>query len=281
MRIVIAATHRVFASALGLLLRRSGRDVVGYAMDLDAVADMIVRERADACLVDADMPWEPEVIAAAMAASPGTAFVVLADGPSAGLGRALSAGVHGVLLKSDDFIELTRVLTAARARVDRRTAGRPVLSQSVQAARRAMRARRRPELACPLTPREREVLSRLVRGESTLAIAESMGVRLSTTRTHIDSVLMKLGVHSRIEAVAHAVREGIVDVADGDTGRDRAIGEVFTGLCEPRCSSSSATGSSPRAWRRFSLVSRISTQWWRTARSRPSTSWSRASPTPR
>lgn len=283
MRIVIAATHRVFASALGLLLRRSGRDVVGYAMDIDAVADMIVRERADACLVDADMPWEPEVIAAAMAALPGTAFVVLADGPSAGLSRALSAGAHGVVLKSDDFIELTRVLTAARARVDRRTAGRPVLSQSVQAARRTMRARRRPELACSLTPREREVLSRLVRGESTLAIARSMGVRLSTTRTHIDSVLMKLGVHSRIEAVAHAVREGIVDVADGGagTGRDRAIGEVFSGLCEPRCSSSLTTESSPRAWRRFSPLSRISTRWWRTARSRPSTSWPRASPTPR
>jgi two-component system nitrate/nitrite response regulator NarL len=43
-------------------------------------------------------------------------------------------------------------------------------------------------------------------------MARSMGVRLSTLRTHIDSVLIKLGVHSRLEAVAYAVREGIVEV---------------------------------------------------------------------
>jgi two-component system, NarL family, nitrate/nitrite response regulator NarL len=46
-------------------------------------------------------------------------------------------------------------------------------------------------------------------------MARSMGVRLSTTRTHIDSVLIKLGVHSRLEAVAYAVREGIVEVPGG------------------------------------------------------------------
>jgi two-component system nitrate/nitrite response regulator NarL len=43
-------------------------------------------------------------------------------------------------------------------------------------------------------------------------MARSMGVRLSTLRTHIDSVLIKLGVHSRLEAVAYAVREGIIEV---------------------------------------------------------------------
>lgn len=223
LRIVIASTHRVFAGALGFLLRRSGRDVVGNAIDLGAVADIITREQADACVVDADMPWDPEAISLAMSVSPRTAFVVLADGAdSDGLSRALSAGVHGAVLKSDDFIELTKVLTAACARVDRRPARGPVLSRSVQAGRRTIRAGRPPEMTCSLSPREREVLTRLVRGESTTVIARSMGVQVSTTRTHIDSVLVKLGVHSRIEAIARAVREGIVDVADGGTERDRA-----------------------------------------------------------
>ena len=49
-------------------------------------------------------------------------------------------------------------------------------------------------------------------GEGTTSMARSMGVQLSTTRTHIDSVLIKLGVHSRLEAVAYAVREGIINV---------------------------------------------------------------------
>jgi two-component system, NarL family, nitrate/nitrite response regulator NarL len=64
-----------------------------------------------------------------------------------------------------------------------------------------------------LTDREREALSRLVRGESTAGIARAMGVRVSTARTHIDAVLCKLGAHTRLEAVAYAVREGLVDVS--------------------------------------------------------------------
>ena len=224
MRIVIAATHRVFASALGSLLRRAGHDVVGYAAALDAASDIITREQADACVVDAEMPADPGALSLAMAVSAGTAFVVLADSAASdGLSRALSAGVHGALLKSDDFVEFLRVLTAARARVARATrhpANAAVLSLSALAARPAIRARRRDQLAHCLTPREREVLARLVRGESTSTMASSMGVRLSTTRTHVDSVLIKLGVHSRLEAIAFAVREGIVDVAGSGAGLD-------------------------------------------------------------
>jgi two-component system nitrate/nitrite response regulator NarL len=230
LRIVIAATHRVFASALGSLLRRAGHDVVGYAVGLDAVTEIITREQADACVVDADMPAEPGALSLAMAVSSGTAFVVLADeAASEGLSRALSAGVHGVVLKSDDFVDFMRVLTGARAQAARRPAGGAVLSLSALASRPAIRARRRDRLARALTPREREVLSRLVRGESTSAMAESMGVRLSTTRTHVDSVLIKLGVHSRLEAIAVAVREGIVDVAGNGAGLDSTEQRVLAG----------------------------------------------------
>jgi two-component system nitrate/nitrite response regulator NarL len=51
-----------------------------------------------------------------------------------------------------------------------------------------------------------------------------MGVRLSTTRTHVDSVLIKLGVHSRLEAVAYAVREGIIDVSQTGGAPDALSG---------------------------------------------------------
>jgi DNA-binding NarL/FixJ family response regulator len=88
-----------------------------------------------------------------------------------------------------------------------------MLSLSVQAAHRPVRhSMRYPALDHLLTPREREVLARLVHGEGTTSMARSMGVQLSTIRTYIDSVLIKLGVHSRLEAVAYAVREGIIDV---------------------------------------------------------------------
>lgn len=229
MRIVIAAAHLVFASALGSLLHRSGHYVVGDATALDAAADLVARKHADACVLDTDMLREPGAIGLVMEAAPGTAFVVLADATdSAGLFVALSGGVHGAALKSDDFAEFLRVLTGACAQTGRPGPGGTVLSLSAQAVSRAVpNGQRYPGLARSLTPREHEVLARLVQGESTSAMARSMGVRLSTARSHIDSVLIKLGVHSRLEAIALAVREGIVDVAAGfsemDWGEPKAL----------------------------------------------------------
>ena len=216
MRIVIADAHRIFADALESLLRRSGHDVVSCVAGLAAAADAVSREQADACVLDADLAGNshPSALSEAIAGSPRTAFVVLADSPDcAGFAGTLAAGVHGAALKTDDFVEVLRVLTGAAGRLTRRLAGGTVLSLSAQAAHRPVRhSTRYPALDHLLTPREREVLARLVQGESTTSMAKSMGVQLSTTRTHVDSVLIKLGVHSRLEAVAYAVREGIIDV---------------------------------------------------------------------
>jgi DNA-binding NarL/FixJ family response regulator len=71
-------------------------------------------------------------------------------------------------------------------------------------------------------------IARLVRGEGTTMIASSMGVRVSTARTHVDAVLTKLGVHTRLEAVAHAVREGIVDASAGDWYEAECVGADTT-----------------------------------------------------
>jgi DNA-binding NarL/FixJ family response regulator len=183
---------------------------------LGAAVELILREQADACILDVCLAAKsrPGALQEAMADSPRTAFVVLADSPdSSGFAATLAAGVHGAALKTDDFVEVLRVLTGAASRQARRPAGGTVLSLSAQAAHRPVRhSTRYPALDHLLTPREREVLGRLVHGEGTTSMARSMGVQLSTTRTHIDSVLIKLGVHSRLEAVAYAVREGIINV---------------------------------------------------------------------
>ena len=216
---MIADAHRIFAGALESLLRRSGHDVVDCVAALDAVINVVARQQPDACVLDAGLAGncQPGELREAMAGSARTAFVVLADSPeSASFVGALAAGVHGAALKTDDFAEVLRVLTGAAGRMARLTTGGTVLSLSAQAAHRPVRCGRRyPALDHLLTPREREVLARLVDGESTASMARSMGVRLSTTRTHIDSVLIKLGVHSRLEAVAHAVREGMIDIPVG------------------------------------------------------------------
>ena len=60
-----------------------------------------------------------------------------------------------------------------------------------------------------LTDREKEVLSRLAKGESTEAVAQGLGIARSTARSHIQSIFMKLGVHSRLEAVAAVTRTSV------------------------------------------------------------------------
>ena len=71
-------------------------------------------------------------------------------------------------------------------------------------------------LASFLTLREREVLCGLVQGDDTNKLARSMGIASATARCHIQNVLTKLGVHSRLEAATSAVRYGLVSPETGD-----------------------------------------------------------------
>jgi two-component system nitrate/nitrite response regulator NarL len=215
MRIVICDGHRVFADALASLLRSAGHEVTGSALDLEGATGILRREPADACVVDLRplrSMRRPDIDQAVRSAA-GTAFVALsATADAATLRHATAAGVRGVALKGDDFGEFLRVVTESVSSLagESPAVAPVVLSKCARAA-----LRRGSGLAAGpaqfLTEREWEALGRLVRGESTAAMAKAMGVCVSTARTHIDAVLSKLGAHSRIEAVAYAVREGLVD----------------------------------------------------------------------
>lgn len=70
------------------------------------------------------------------------------------------------------------------------------------------------ELAHHLTPREDDVLRRIIRGEATSYMADSMGVSVSTVRSHVQNVLGKLGVNSRLAAIAFAINYGLESVRE-------------------------------------------------------------------
>ncbi len=70
-----------------------------------------------------------------------------------------------------------------------------------------------PALSAPpeqLTPRELEVLQILAAGASTEDIAEELFIGIATVRSHVQSIIEKLGAHSKLEAVASAYRLGII-----------------------------------------------------------------------
>jgi two-component system nitrate/nitrite response regulator NarL len=71
-------------------------------------------------------------------------------------------------------------------------------------------------LAAYLTGRERQCLELLVEGHDTAAIVAELGVSAATVRTHVQALLNKLGVHSRLEAAAFAVQHGLIGAGPAD-----------------------------------------------------------------
>ena len=116
---------------------------------------------------------------------------------------AMRAGAIGYLLKDTQADELCRAIKAAAA-------GQVQLSPPVAA--RLLREVPAPQQSEPLTERETEVLKQLALGKSNKEIAADLVIAEKTVRTHVSSILAKLGVSSRTQAALHAVRSGLVSL---------------------------------------------------------------------
>ena len=117
---------------------------------------------------------------------------------------AIRAGAIGYLLKDTQAEEINRAIKAAAA-------GQVQLSP--EAAVRLVRELRAPESPESLTERETDVLRLLAKGFSNKEIARDLVIGEKTVKTHVSSVLSKLGVPSRTQAALYAVRIGLVDVS--------------------------------------------------------------------
>jgi DNA-binding NarL/FixJ family response regulator len=205
--VAIVDDHRFLAQTLALALQEADFD----AVLIDPTDDVALRVRQwHAAVVLLDLNLEQSVSGDDLipALSADLAVVVLtAENDQARWGECLLAGAVGVLAKSSPLEDVvTAVARAAR--------GDAVISdaQRMSWLRAADHERVQTEAALApfrrLTPREEEVLAALVDGEPAVAIAESATVSEATVRSHIRSVLTKLGVGSQLQAVAKARRAG-------------------------------------------------------------------------
>lgn len=215
MRVMVCDDHVVFAESFAHLLQATGLDVAGVTYTLPEAVATLRREQVDVCLLDVMFGSDSVLthLADLRNASPRTRLVLLSGHlDNTILSAARAAGVRGVADKWQPISEIVAV-------VQRVHAGESVLPAASNAKptdrsdwTKVNDARR---LAAYLTSRERQVVSALVCGVDTGKLARSMGIAEATARCHIQSVLSKLGAHSRLEAATAAVRYGLVDPETG------------------------------------------------------------------
>lgn len=172
---------------------------------------MVEREAPDVALVDLGLPDQSGLVVGKMIseACPTTKVVALTalDDPQV-IDEAVRAGFHGYIVKDTPVTQFVHTVESILE-------GRLVVPRSVASDRHARGGT--ALLSEHLTAREREVLKLLVDGLTGNAIADRLGISTNTVRTHVQSILTKLQVHSRLEAATFAVRHGIV----GSNGNGR------------------------------------------------------------
>lgn len=207
MRVLLCDDHVLFCEALQAALRQHSHDIETAHHPDDAI-DRVGRHGVDAVIMDLGFP-DGDAMAAirtiTTSAQKTPVVVLTATMESRTLLAAVDAGAVAICSKSQRLAEIVRAVEGAR-----RGGPKPKLDVVVQLVRR-LHGHDEHRLGDFLTPCEFEVLRRLVRGQNTHAIADDLGVSYSTSRTHIQSILTKLGVHSRLEAAAFAVRNHLVD----------------------------------------------------------------------
>jgi len=215
MKIIICDDHVMFAEALSSLLMKRGHMVLARASSPEEGLMLADREDedADAWLVDLHFPGiaGSSSVRQLRAVMPEMPLVVLtADSDRALLQQALEDGADGVALKTEGVEEVERLLRRVSAPAFQKRPNHTEPEKAWSHLARSLGPTQRQRGVPELTEREHDVLIRLWRGDSTTAIADTLGVGVSTVRTHLQHLYEKTGVHSRLELVAYAARNDLL-----------------------------------------------------------------------
>lgn len=196
LRCLVADDHPALTAAVSQYLTASGYTVVGPASNGRAALTLAAAERPESAVVDYRMPRlaGAELVAALQEASPATAVCVYTAEADEDVARAvLAAGASAVVLKESPLPDVVRALEMARA-------GRTYVDPALCRARRDGR----------LTERELDVLRLLADGLAHEEIGRTLGIGSETVRTHLRKASERLGASTRTQAVAAALRLGLI-----------------------------------------------------------------------
>jgi NarL family two-component system response regulator LiaR len=206
-RVVIADDHRVVRDGLCYLLgQEQDVEVAGEAGDGQQTVDVVAATRPDVLLLDLYMPGlDGHAVLAALDDTPYRPAVVVLTSATDDehLVRAMHAGATSYLLKTASAED---VIAAIRDAADGTASLSPELLTRLTRALRRRPPPDPPDPLQPLSPREREVLQLIARGQSNRQIARDLAIGEQTVKTHVSSILAKLGLQDRVQAAIFALR---------------------------------------------------------------------------
>jgi len=199
-RLLVCDDHRLLLDALSMALTDNGHAVVATALDPDEAVEAAREHQPDVCLLDVYFPDGNglSAIGRIHEVSPDTKVVMLAGSTGVALvSDAIAQGAQGFISKAKPIEAVIEAIEMAHRGY---TAVDPLVLQEA--------LRPHPQDDDPLwvlkflTHREWEVLRCIMEGSSTQRMADQLGVHRTTARTHVQNLLAKLGVHSRLQAAA-------------------------------------------------------------------------------
>ncbi len=202
-RILVADDHYVVRmGVIAIINNEPDMEVVAEAVNGQQAVELFDRHQPDLLLLDSRMPLKSGVEAAREICGrhPGARIVMLTafDGDE-DIHKALTAGAQGYVLKSSTGEQLVPALRAVAA-------GDKWMPEEV-----AGRLAKRKEFE-PLTPRELEVLHELAKGLANKQIADVMNISQHTAKGYLKTILTKLHVADRTEAVTVAIQRGLIHI---------------------------------------------------------------------
>jgi two-component system, NarL family, nitrate/nitrite response regulator NarL len=230
MRLVLCDSNRILCEALGSALERQGHQVVAIAGTAAGGLAAVAAHRPDLVILDPGVPATDATAGPAQTSGGGAA-----QAPGLGAAQAPGLGAAGALRREHPdtavlllsghvdratwsaavkigiagYLGKNQALGQIAAALDTISAGGVVFDPGVPSPAERRPSRRHAPLY-QLTPREKEVLRRIVAGQSTVQMACEMNIAIDTLRTYVKNVLAKLGAHTRLQAAALASREDLL-----------------------------------------------------------------------
>jgi len=202
-RILIVDDHPVVRAGLSsMLATQPGIDVVGSASSGEEALDMVRRDMPDVVLLDLRMPGMSGIdtlLALKAMKAPARVIILTSFEMDENIYRAVQAGALGYLLKDTSQSQMLEAITTVHS-------GRRYIPSQIAArlAERMMRSN--------LTAREVEILEMLAKGLTNKQIGTALSISDNTVRNHVNSIMEKMEVSDRTEAVAVAIQQGILQI---------------------------------------------------------------------